>query len=164
VAHALLTVDEIMAILPVSVPRLAELTDGLSARQLSAQPSPGEWSANDILAHLRAAQDVLGTNIRRIVTEDRPTWKRLSPRQWQRTSGYQDWEFGPAFEAFGNGRAELLAVLAALRDEDWERVALVTVSPHRTAAQTGRFFGDWLARHERDHLEQVRQTIDSAGR
>ena len=104
--------------------------------------------------------DVLGANIRRILAEDRPAWKRLSPRAWQRTSGYNDWAFGDAFEAFSNGRAELLAALAPLGQDAWERVAVVTVAPNRAIEQTARFFGDWLASHEREHLVQLARTIE----
>jgi hypothetical protein len=159
-----LTVDEIMAILRASVARLAELTERLSVAQLHALPEPEEWSVSEILAHLRACQDVLGGNIRRIVTEDRPTWKRLSPRAWHRKSGYGTWEFGSALEAFSEGRTELLAFLAPLQPRDWDRVAVVTVAPNRTAEQTARFFGDWLAGHERDHLEQLARTVDAVER
>lgn len=162
--RSLLTVDEIMAILPATVPRIAHLRDRLTDEQLAAAPEPGEWSATVLLAHLRAAQDVLGTNILRIVREDRPAWKRLSPRQRQRTSGYNDWAFGPAFEAFERGRAELLAVLAPLPPGDWERVAVVTVAPGRSLEQTARFFGDWLAGHEREHLEQLERAVGAVER
>ena len=155
-----LTIDEIMAILPATVPRVASLTDGLSGAQLVARPEPAEWSANELLAHIRAAQDVLGTNIIRILREDRPTWKRLSPRERQRKGGYNDWAFGAGFEAFATGRAELLAVLEPVPAADWERVAVVAVAPGRTLEQTARFFGDWLAGHEREHLEQFERTID----
>jgi hypothetical protein len=160
VPRPLLTVDEIMAILPATVPRIAELREGLTEGQLDTAPEPGEWSSSIQLAHLRAAQDVLGANIRRILAEDRPAWKRLSPRVWQRTSGYNDWAFGDAFEAFSNGRAELLATLAPLGDDAWERVAMVTVAPNRAIEQTARFFGDWLASHEREHLVQLARTIE----
>ena len=160
----LLSVDEILAILRTSVGRIGELTAGLTEAQLSAEPAPGEWSANHLLAHLRACQDVLGRNITRIAHEDRPAWRRMSPREWQRKSGYNDWAFAPAFESFTTGRAELLPVLEPLRPKDWERTAVVTVGPGRTAEQTARFFGDWLAGHEREHLEQLARTVHAVER
>jgi hypothetical protein len=161
VPRSLLSVDEIMAILPATVPRVKALAAGLSEPQLHAPPGPGEWSASVLLAHLRAAQDVLGTNIIRIVREDRPAWRRLSPRERQRKAGYNDWEFRNALEAFATGRAELLAVLEPMAPNDWERVAVVTVAPGRSLEQTARFFGDWLAGHEREHLEQMARAIDA---
>jgi len=160
VPRSLLTIDEIMAIRPATVPRIASLTSSLSEAQLVARPEPDEWSANELLAHIRAAQDVLGANITRILREDRPAWRRLSPRERQRKGGYNDWAFRPAFEAFSDDRAELLAVLDPMTAQDWERVAVVTVAPNRSLEQTAAFFGDWLAGHERDHVEQLERTID----
>ena len=94
-----LTVDEIMTILPVTAGRIAELTAGLTSDRLLAPPETGAWSINDILAHLRAAHDVIGGNILRILAEDHPAWSRMSPRAWMRTSDYTTWAFEPACAA-----------------------------------------------------------------
>ena len=53
----------------------------------------------------------------------------MSPRTWQRRSGYHGWTFGRAFDAFAEGRAELLAVLVPMAENAWERTAAVTVPP-----------------------------------
>jgi hypothetical protein len=150
VPRELLTVDEIMALLPATVPRLAELTGGLDEGRLYAAPAPGAWSVNDVLAHLRACHDVLGGAILRIVAEDRPGWRRTSPRTWQTKSGYHAWSFGPAFEAFSKQRAELLGVLVPLPPEVWARTAIVTEGPGKVIERSARFYGDWLAGHEGD--------------
>jgi DinB superfamily len=157
----LLAVDEILSILRVTPGRLGELGAGLTPVQREAPPSAGEWSFTEVLAHLRACQDVLGGNIRRIVTEDVPTWRRVSPRTWQRASGYHDWAFEPAFEAFATGRTELLAFLESLPPDAWERTALVTMPAGAHIEQTARFFGDWLAGHEGVHVRALPAMIDA---
>jgi hypothetical protein len=150
-----LTVDEIMGILRTTVPRLELLTSGVPPERLHASPRLDIWSANDILAHLRASDDVLGGSIVRILREDAPAWRRLSPRAWMRKTDYPNWAFEPAFAAFGQQRAELLAVLDRLEPDAWERVARVTEGPGDVRDRTARFYGDWLAAHEREHLEQI---------
>jgi DinB superfamily len=152
---SLLTVDEIMAILPATPPTIARLSDGLTGAELRAAPSPDAWSVNDILAHLRASHDVLGGNMLRIVTEDHPAWRRLSPRAWMRRTDYPEWEFAPAFEVFERQRADLLAVLRPLDADAWERTATVTEMPGETRERSLRFFGDWLAGHEHVHWAQI---------
>ena len=117
-----LTVDEIMAILPETPRRIAALTDGLTPTELRAAPEPDAWSVNDVLAHLRACHDVLGGSILRIVAEDAPTWRRLSPRTWIGKTDYPEWEFAPAFTAFKEQRTELLKVLEPLPPEGWDRI------------------------------------------
>jgi DinB superfamily len=153
-----LTVDEIMEILPTTVPRIAVLTEGLTPAQLRATPEPGAWSVNDVLAHLRASHDVLGGSMLRVVAEDRPRWRRLSPRAWMRKTDYPDWEFAPAFAAFSVQRAELLAVLTPLSSEAWDRTASVT-EDRGVIERSVAFYGDWMAAHERVHLQQISETI-----
>ena len=49
-----LTTEQILIALAEMPQRIAKLTDGLTLAQLHAAPAPDEWSANDVLAHLRA--------------------------------------------------------------------------------------------------------------
>lgn len=156
-APELLTVEEIMAILPETPGRIAAWTDGLSADQLRAAPGPDGWSISEVLAHLRACHDVLGGSILRILAEDLPAWRRLSPRTYLRKTDYPEWEFGPALEAFTRQRAELLAVIGPLPPDAWDRAARVTEKPGDVRERSARFYGDWMAAHEREHWQQLEE-------
>jgi hypothetical protein len=160
--HVELTVEEIMAILPETPGRIAALVEGRTEAQLRAKPAPEAWSVNEVLAHLRAAHDVLGTSMTRIAAEDRPEWRRLSPRAWMRKTDYVDWEFAPGFDAFRQQRSELLAVLHTLPPDAWSRVAVVTERKGRTERSL-RFYGDWLAAHEVEHLGQIGDILTTIG-
>jgi hypothetical protein len=150
-----LSVDEIMAILPETPRRLAAVTEGLTPTELRATPEPGAWSVNDVLAHLRACHDVLGGSILRIVAEDTPRWRRLSPRTWIGKTDYPEWEFAPGFTAFKEQRTELLNVLEPLPPEGWDRFALVAERDGKIEARSARYYGDWLAEHERQHWSHL---------
>jgi hypothetical protein len=158
-----LGVDEIMAILPETPRRIAGATAGLPASRLRDAPEPGAWSVNDVLAHLRACHDVLGGSILRIVTEDHPAWKGINPRVWIKRTDYPDWEFAPAFEAFTTQRRELLGVLEPLPAGDWERTATVTGMVGDHYERTARYYGDWLARHERGHWRHIYAIVAALG-
>jgi hypothetical protein len=162
-ARGMLTVDEIMAILPETPRRIAALTDGLTPAQLRTSPEPDAWSVNDVLAHLRACHDVLGGNMLRIVAEDGPTWRGINPRAWIKQTDYPEWAFAPAFEAFKAQRADLLAVLEPLPPDGWERTATVTGMLGETYARTTRYYGDWMAAHERAHWKHIGRIIDALG-
>jgi hypothetical protein len=155
----LLTIEEIMAILPETPRRIAALTEELTAAQLHAAPAPGSWSVNDVLAHLRACQDVLGGNVLRILAEYRPTWKGVSPRAWLKKTDYPKWEFQPAFEAFARQRSDLLAVLEPLASQHWERTATVIGMIGETHEYSARYYADWMAGHERAHLKSLPRII-----
>ncbi|MEP6639880.1 MAG: DinB family protein [Chloroflexota bacterium] len=154
-----LTVDEIMAILPETPRRIASLTEGLTPAQLHASPEPDAWSVNDVLAHLRACHDVLGGSMLRIVAEDRPAWKGMNPRAWIKKTDYPEWEFAPAFAAFRKQRAELLAVLEPLPPDGWQRTATVTGMIGETYERSARYYGDWMAGHERAHWKHVGRIV-----
>ena len=155
-----LTIAEIMEILRTTAPRLEELTDGAPETALYAVTDYG-WSVNDQLAHLRACHDVLGGNMLRIIREDDPAWKGMSPGTWQKQTDYFEWEFRPAFEAFRAQRAELLEVLEPLPPQAWESTATVSVPPKQIYEYSTLYYGDWMARHERGHLKHMKRIIDT---
>ena len=148
-----------MEILRTTVPRLEELTGGVPQKRLSAVTGYG-WSVNDQLAHLRACHDVLGGNMLRIIREDHPAWKGMSPRTWQEKTDYFAWKFRPAFEAFRAQRTELLAVLEALPLHAWERTATVWAPPGVEYQYSTLYYGDWMARHERSHLKHMAHILN----
>ena len=151
-----LTIAEIMEILRTTAPRLEELTDGAPETALYAVTDYG-WSVNEQLAHLRTCHDVLGGNMLRIIREDHPAWKGAAG--WKKETEYREWKFRPAFDAFRTDRAELLAVLEPLPAEAWQRTATVTVPPNKTFERTVRYYGDWMAPHERGHLKHIARIL-----
>jgi hypothetical protein len=144
-----------MAILPETPRQIAALTEGLRPAQLRTSPEADAWSVNDVLAHLRACHDILGGYTLRILSEDTPTWKGVSPRAWLKKTDYPEWEFEPAFEAFKQQRADLLAVLEPLPREGWERTATVIGMVGETYARSARYYAAWMAKHERAHWKHV---------
>ncbi|HEY7093486.1 MAG TPA: DinB family protein, partial [Ktedonobacterales bacterium] len=121
-----LSIEEVLSLLAETPPRLAELTDGLTPAQLGSASSSDEWSANDVLAHLRSCADMWGGYMRRILAEDRPTIRAVNPRRWIEQTDYLDLEFAPSLRAFTTQRAALLAVLEPLPPDGWARTATVT--------------------------------------
>src|SRR5688572_6412361 len=120
-----LTVDQVVVMLAATPTRLGALTAGLEPAQLRTSPGPGEWSANDVLAHLRSCADMWGMCIAAILAEDHPTLRAVNPRAWIKQTDYPDLEFRPSLDAFAAQRAELLAVLAPLPPDGWSRSATV---------------------------------------
>ena len=149
-----LPIERILPMLAAAPARIAELARGLTPEQLRADPAPDEWSANDVLAHLRACADVWGSCIRTILAEDRPTFKAINPRAWITQTDYLDLDFQPSLRAFTAQRADLLAVLESLPREDWAREATVT-GAGKPLVRTVLYYADSLAVHERPHLKQI---------
>jgi len=161
VRSRLLSIEQVLTILSGSPQRIATLTAGLAPAQLHTALNPGEWSANDVLAHLRACNDVWGSNIVAIITQDQPTYKGVNPRAWIKKTDYLEQEFRPSLLTFTMQRTALLAALEALPPESWSRTAIVIDMIGKRLERTVLSYADALARHERTHLKQVERIVNT---
>jgi DinB superfamily len=127
---------------------------------LRAAPNPDEWSANNVLAHLRACADVWGNCIMVMIAEDMPTLRAVNPRSWIKKTNYLELEFRPSLHSFTTQRADLLTVLSPLPIDAWERSATVT-GAGAVLQRTVLSYAQWLARHERPHVKQVERIVNS---
>jgi len=141
--------------------RIAALTAELTPAQLRTSPNRASWSANDVLAHLRACADVWGDCIAAIITEDRPTLRAINPRTWIKRTNYLELEFPDSLRSFLTQRADLLAVLESLPPDGWSRSATV-MGAGSALERTVLFYATWLARHERSHVKQLALIANSA--
>jgi uncharacterized damage-inducible protein DinB len=158
-----LTTEQIMTYLAETPVRLAGFTEGLTPDQLLATPEPGEWSARDVLAHLRACSDMWGKYIGIILGEERPTFTAVNPVTWIKKTSYRELEFHALLQAFTDQRAELLTVLESLAPEAWSRSATVTGAgkPRKRTVYT---YAQWLANHERSHMKQIQRIANALSR
>jgi hypothetical protein len=153
-----LTPEQVLTLLAATPRRLAELTADLTPADLRTRPSAEEWSAVEILAHLRASADVWNGCIMTMLAEDRPTLRAVSPRTWIKRTDYHELEFQASLVAFAAQRAELLAVLEPLPPEGWARVATVT-GAGKVLEWTVLSYAQRLARHEQPHITQIARLV-----
>jgi hypothetical protein len=149
-----LPVERILAHLEAAPARLAAITRGVPAAQLAASPAPGQWSARDVLAHLRACADMWGQAIDLILSADKPTFKAVNPGTWIKQTNYRDLAFRLSLRAYTAQRAALLAVLKPLRPAAWARTATVT-GAGKPIVRSVYSYAQWLATHERSHIKQI---------
>lgn len=158
-----LTTEQVLTLLAETPPRLAALTADLAPAQLHTTPNQDVWTANDVLAHLRACADVWGNCIVTMIAQDRPVLRAINPRTWIKKTDYLELEFRPSLRSFATQRAELLAVLSTLPPEGWSRGATVT-GAGKVLERTVLFYAQWLARHERQHIKQVERIVNAMHR
>lgn len=163
VYDAPLTIDQVLTRLTEQPKEIAALAAGLPRTRLQRAPSRGEWSVNDVLAHLRSCGDMWGKYMASIIAEDHPTIRAMSPRTWIRSTNYPELEFAPSLRAFTKQRAELLALLRPLPKPAWSRTALVT-GAGRPRDRTVLEYAQWLATHERTHVRQIARIVNEGTR
>ena len=155
-----LTIDQVLARLKEQPEAIAALTAGLAPRRLHRVPSHGEWSVNDVLAHLRSCSDMWGRYIAMIVAEDHATIKAMNPRTWIKSTNYSELGFAPSFRVFVKQRAELLAFLRPLPKAGWSRSATVT-GAGRPRERTVMEYATWLANRERTHVKHIARIVSA---
>ena len=148
-----LTIDQVLTLLAETAPRIEALTAGLKPGQLRAATTYEEWSANDVLAHLRACADVWGSCMVSII-RGTSTLQAVNPTTWINSTNYREQDFRPSLQSFADQRADLLAVLKPLPPESWSLSATVT-GAGSALERNVLFYGRWLAGHERGHVKQV---------
>ncbi|MBV9786865.1 MAG: DinB family protein [Chloroflexi bacterium] len=153
-----LTTEQLLTMLAAAPPRLAALTDGLASAQLHTPPAPGEWSANEVLAHMRSCADVWGNCIEMILAQDTPTIRAINPTTWIKQTDYPQQKFHSSLQAFTQQRTNLLTVLEPLIPEAWSRKATIT-GAGKPLVRTVRFYAQWLATHERPHIKQIERIV-----
>ena len=153
-----LTLEQVLTQLRETPMRIAELTADLSLEALQMKPASDEWSANEVLAHLRACADVWGTCMMKIITEDQPTWRAVNPRTWIKQTDYPELDFRPSLHAFTRQRVDLLAVLDSLPIEAWSRAATVTMVG-KVLERTMLSYAERLVVHEKPHVRQIERIV-----
>lgn len=157
-----LTIEQVLTLLAETPRRIATLTAGLGPAQLHTAPNRDEWSANDVLAHLRACADIWGKCMLAMIAEDHPTLRAVNPLTWINKTDYLELEFRPSLRAYAKQRADLMAILGSLPHEGWSRTATVT-GAGKVLERTVLFYGRWLAGHERAHVKQVSRIVQVTG-
>lgn len=154
-----LTPELVLTVLTATPRRITALTAGLEPAHLHTTAHPDAWSANDVLAHLRACADMWGTCIMKMLAEDMPTLRAINPRTWIKKTNYLELDFQSSLRAFATQRAELLAVLEPLPPAGWSRSATVT-GAGKLLELTVLSYAQRLARHERPHVKQIERIVN----
>lgn len=140
--------------------RIATAADGLENARLHFKLDKNDWSANDLLAHLRACADVWGGSMAQMIAQDHPTLRYVSPRTWIRKTNYPTLEFHPSLLAFTAQRETLVRSLKTLSIPDWSRGAAFTGTTLGREETVFRY-ARRMALHELTHCEQMEALLKS---
>jgi hypothetical protein len=146
------TPSEILAQLEEHPTRLAAIAAALDRERLNEVPCLGVWTANDVLAHLRCCADVGAAAIRALAKADGSIVRIIGPRTLFAQVDYREREFSDNLRALTRQRAQILTLLAGIPRPRWPRDGRTSDGgPPRVRSILD--YGQWLARHERKHVE-----------
>ena len=113
--------------------------------------SNGEWSAPQILAHLRASDDILAHRLYAILTRDNPVLPAYDERRWAEIAGYPHADFELSLKVFTLRRDELVTMLRQISVEDWQRLGQHEIKGAMSMFQVATS----LLEHEEEHSVQL---------
>ncbi len=142
-------IEKFLEMLVDNVARIEMDTAELDDEQL-AQSKDGEWSVTEILAHLRACDDVWTMTIQQMLVIDNPELPEIHPQGWSKRMCYDQLEFDEMFTPFQLRRYELFRLLTSLEFEDWQRSCVINGRTHTIYSQVRR-----MALHEAQHCDDI---------
>lgn len=156
-------IEQLLALLTVAPSRLDSMNQSIDDERLNFKPDETSWSANEILAHVRANAEVWGKSILAMIGQDHPTLRYVSPRSWMRKTNYHKQDFHESLHTFTQQRANLLKSLKALNQADWSRGATFTATTRGREA-TILSYVQRMTDHERQHVEQLEVLLKQVSR
>ncbi len=154
--HGMATLEEQMARMERTAEDLAAAVKGVSDTALSKRPDEKNWSAKEVVCHLRDAEEAFLSRFQSIMAMDEPKFPAADPDRTAIERQYARNDAQKAVESFKGRRVETLAFLRELKPEQWERGG---VHPAR-GRMTMKDFVGLMAWHDDNHLDQIKRALD----
>lgn len=135
--------------------RLHELVADPDDDALTRAGPEGSWGVVEVLCHLRDWERIYLERLQRIVDEDEPTFESVDDSLWPIDRDYHAQDPRKVLERFSELRAKLVSLLEGLNAGDWAREGHMP----RHGNITIGWYAERIARHDADHLAQVRKAL-----
>jgi uncharacterized damage-inducible protein DinB len=127
----------------------------LDAEELRAVPDDGGWSAGQIMAHVKAGDDIITARVAMLLTHPGAVFQDFDVDAWALIADYAHAPADDTLMALQRHRAELVRALRALPDEAWQIHAT-----HETRGDlTLRDLVLSFVAHEEEHIAQLRDLL-----
>ncbi len=150
------TLDEQLARMERTVNDFAAVVKNVSDAQLTKRPDPKNWSAKEVVCHVRDTEESFMMRFLSILAMDDPKFLPVEPDRWAVERQYQRNDVQEALAALKTRREETLRFFRGLKPEQWERGGV-----HATRGRmTLKDFVELMAWHDDNHLDQLKRALD----
>jgi len=151
-ARRALPMPEVIAALESTLPQLEQVAEGVGAEHLRRRPKEGEWCIKEVMAHLLDTEtEVFLPRLRRMVSEDRPTFQPFSADAWAQSGDHRDGRFADDLAGFASARRKTIDFLKGLPPAAATRIGLSGFFGPVTVAG----FATHIVDHDLEHLAQM---------
>jgi FMN phosphatase YigB (HAD superfamily) len=135
---------------------LDTIVSGASYETINFRPKENEWSLAEIVAHLHQLDRTwILPLVNKTLLEINPISSGLN-HETQKELTFTTEEFLSLFKEFTKARSDLLALLAGLTVEQWQRTYIHPVRGENSLIS----FINFVNRHDRDHIQQIHETLE----
>jgi hypothetical protein len=147
--------EQILAVVRATPERLRALLADVTAEDAQRPSAPGEWSARDIVVHLRVDEAIFAPRILLMAVVENPLLQEIDPLVLAQRTGFLEDDLGTTLVAFALRRAELVGLLERLDADGWQRQGIHQVNGVQTIAEIAAL----LAGHDAEHLAQIESVL-----
>jgi uncharacterized damage-inducible protein DinB len=149
--------DEVLATLAVMPSRLREVVARAAPRALERRPGPDEWSAFQVVCHVRDAALAYTGRFRWMVFDDDPFLPNFDENNWVAASRDTVADLSAILDEIAASRADLIRVLSRLPESGWQRTGRHEVAGTVVLDHYVRHH----AAHEQLHLAQIAAALSA---
>ena len=132
--------------------------EGVPDSVLSHRPGEGEWSAKEVVGHLRDGAEVWHKRLYQVWAQNDPLFVPYDQDAYVRDRGYQDADVRQVLAEMKKFRGETVDLLA--HAVDWSRLGNWPGVGRRSLKQ----LAEALLKAEQEHLQQIRSAKAAAAR
>ena len=149
--------DDVVRTLAATPDIVADILETLPEGAWTTKLIEDEWSLADVIGHLRAADSIWTPRILFALVHDGITLPDVDERALQDVQRAAEMDTGDQVTLYAFTRAELCGVLGALTEDAWSHAFTHEVRGAMTVIDACTL----VARHEAEHLEQLRLVADA---
>lgn len=149
------SVDEQLARMDRTADDFAAAIAGLPDHVIAKRPDESNWSALEVLCHMRDIEESFLMRLESMMTMDEPRFLPVEPDRWASERQYRRNDPHEALQAFRVRREESLRFLRGLRPEHLERGGLHATRGRMTMVD----FVELMVWHDANHLDQLRRAV-----
>src|SRR6059058_5829075 len=93
---------------------------GISREQMISRPITGRWSVLEVVCHLVDTDANIAHRIKRVLSEERPVFDRVTPELMLAALAYHDRDVEDELDIFDLNRRQIGSILRGSPPEAWE--------------------------------------------
>jgi len=115
----------------------------------------GEWSPVQVLAHVRAANDILEPRIFHVLVRENTPLVAYDDGVWAQVARYAMLPITESLETMKHKRKELVHMLKGISQQDWQRTGTHEVRGPMSVFELASYVAD----HDEEHIAQIEASI-----